>query len=284
MQRGFTKLFNTIVTSTIWQEDDKTRIVWITMLAIADADGIVGASIPGLASVSNVSVNAARSAVKTLLAPDADSRTKDFDGRRIEEIDGGWHILNYAKYRRMLSEDERREYKAKWIAEKRRQMSTVDTSRKKSSLSTQAEAEAEADKEEDKRKRKPLSLAECVAYAKTRGISASDAEAFYDSQESGGWTRSGKALRDWEAALRTWKSNGWLASQRQRKNGARADDQRPIDKSKIEVPERFKAWVAEHYPARREDAMKWRTWADVPSNGLRDEWWKEEKAAMPVDI
>ena len=45
MQRGFTKLFNTIVTSTIWQEDDKTRIVWITMLAIADASGIVGASI-----------------------------------------------------------------------------------------------------------------------------------------------------------------------------------------------------------------------------------------------
>ncbi len=146
MQRGFTKLFNTIVTSTIWQEDDKTRIVWITMLAIADASGIVGASIPGLASVSNVSVNAARLAVKTLLAPDADSRTKDFDGRRIEEIDGGWRILNHGKYRRMLNEEERKEYKAKWIAEKRRQESTVDKSRQKSSKSTQAEAEAEAER------------------------------------------------------------------------------------------------------------------------------------------
>jgi hypothetical protein len=150
MQRGFTKLFNTIVTSTIWQEDDKTRIVWITMLAIADAAGIVGASIPGLASVSNVSVNAARAAVKTLLAPDADSRTKDFDGRRIEEIDGGWRILNHAKYRRMLNEEERKEYKAKWIAEKRRQESTVDKSRQSSTprrraaiMSTQAEAEAD---------------------------------------------------------------------------------------------------------------------------------------------
>ncbi len=152
MQRGFTKLFNTIVTSTIWQEDDKTRIVWITMLAIADADGIVGASIPGLASVSNVSVRSARAAVKTLLEPDADSRTKDFDGRRIEEIDGGWRILNHAKYRRMLNEEERKEYKAKWIAEKRRQESTVDKSRQTSTprrraaiMSTQAEAEAEAE-------------------------------------------------------------------------------------------------------------------------------------------
>ncbi len=147
MQRGFTKLFNTIVTSTIWQEDDKTRIVWITMLAIADAAGVVSASIPGLASVSNVDTEAARAAVAKLQDIDPDSRTKDFDGRRIEAIDGGWHILNYAKYRRMLSEDERREYKAKWIAEKRRQLSTVDKSRKKSMPSTQAEAEAEAEAE-----------------------------------------------------------------------------------------------------------------------------------------
>ncbi len=143
MQRGFTKLFNTIVTSTIWQEDDKTRIVWITMLAIADACGIVGASIPGLASVSNVSVNATRLAIKTLLAPDADSRTKDFDGRRIEEIDGGWRILNYLKYRRMLNEEERKEYKAKWIAEKRLQESTVDKRRQMSKRVTHAEAEAD---------------------------------------------------------------------------------------------------------------------------------------------
>ena len=120
-------MFNTIVTSTIWQEDDKTRIVWITMLAISDPYGIVSASIPGLASVANVSVDATRTAVKNLLDPDPDSRTKDFEGRRIEEIDGGWRILNYIKYRKMLSEAERAEYKAKWIRNKRRQMSTVST-------------------------------------------------------------------------------------------------------------------------------------------------------------
>jgi hypothetical protein len=31
--------------------------------------------------------------------PDADSRTKDNEGRRIETIEGGWLILNYQKYR-----------------------------------------------------------------------------------------------------------------------------------------------------------------------------------------
>jgi hypothetical protein len=143
MQRGFTKLFNTIVTSTIWQEDDKTRIVWITMLAIADASGIVSASIPGLASVANVDVDSTRVAVKKLEDVDPDSRTKDHEGRRIEPIDGGWRILNYQKYRRMLNEEERKEYKARWIAEKRRQMSTPR--RHKSIKSTQAEAEEEAE-------------------------------------------------------------------------------------------------------------------------------------------
>jgi hypothetical protein len=147
MHRGFTKLFNTIVTSTIWQEDDKTRIVWITMLAIADANGIVSASIPGLASVANVEVDAARVAVQKFEQIDPDSRTKDFDGRRIEPIEGGWRILNYFKYRRMLSQEERREYKAHWIAERRRQLSTnVDASRQSRPKSTQAEAEEE-DKE-----------------------------------------------------------------------------------------------------------------------------------------
>jgi len=151
MHRGFTKLFNTIVTSTIWQEDDKTRIVWITMLAIADAEGVVSASIPGLASVANVSTEAGDKAIKNLLAPDEYSRTKDHEGRRVEEIDGGWRILNYQKYRRMLNEEERREYKAKWIADKRRQPSTtVDSRSKMSTVSTHADAEAEA--EADKKK------------------------------------------------------------------------------------------------------------------------------------
>lgn len=47
-----------------------------------------------------------------------------------------------------------------------------------------------------------------------------------------------------------------------------------IDPSKIEVPERFKSWVAEKYPDKREEAMKWQTYVDVPS-WLRIEWKKE---------
>jgi hypothetical protein len=145
MQRGFTKLFNTIVTSTIWQEDDETRIVWITMLAIADEFGNVFAAIPGLANVANVPVEATQKALNSLLSSDKWSRTKDFDGKRIEAIDGGWHILNYGKYRKIMNAEERKDYKTKWMADKRKQLSTVD---KSGQCRHRAEAEAEVQEKE----------------------------------------------------------------------------------------------------------------------------------------
>src|SRR5207253_667823 len=75
--------------------------------------------------------------------------------------------------------------------------------------------------------RKPLSLTEVIAYGKEQGITASDAEAFYDSQEAGGWTRGGKPLRDWKASLRSWKANNWLASQRNRSHAPKLHQSKP---------------------------------------------------------
>ena len=47
---GYTKLFNSIITSTIWTEDDKTRLVWITMLALADKNAGLELQIETLAA------------------------------------------------------------------------------------------------------------------------------------------------------------------------------------------------------------------------------------------
>ncbi len=116
---GFTKLFSSIVTSSVWCEDDKTRIVWITMLAMSNRDGIVEAALPGLANAARVSVEDCRAAVAKLEAPDPDSRSLAHEGRRAAKIEGGWQLLNYASYRRKLSAEERREYKASKQAEYR---------------------------------------------------------------------------------------------------------------------------------------------------------------------
>jgi len=105
---GFTKLFTGIVFSTVWQEPLHTRVVWVTMLALADRMGRVLVSQPGLAKASGVTMEQCTEALDCFLAPDPWSRTKAHDGRRIEEIDGGWLLLNYIAYRELRDSDERR--------------------------------------------------------------------------------------------------------------------------------------------------------------------------------
>ena len=115
---GYTKLFNSILASTIWRETDTTRIVWITLLAMADKDGIAEGSVPGLADLARVSIEDCETALEALTSPDHYSRTSEHEGRRVEIVDGvGWRLLNHAKYRMKMSEDERREYNRKKQAE-----------------------------------------------------------------------------------------------------------------------------------------------------------------------
>lgn len=106
---GYTKLFSTILDSTVWQEPAETRLTWITMLAMADQQGVVSSSIPGLAKRAGVSLDGCEHALATFLAPDRYSRTKDHDGRRIEPVQGGWVLLNHAHYRELREREDRRE-------------------------------------------------------------------------------------------------------------------------------------------------------------------------------
>ncbi len=123
MSDSYTKLFSSITESTIWSEPAGTRLVWITMLAKCNRKGEFYSSVPGLARLANVTMDECKTALETLMAPDEWSRTPDHDGRRIEPIDGGWRLLNHAKFDKMRSEieaDERRaEYKRKWDREHR---------------------------------------------------------------------------------------------------------------------------------------------------------------------
>ena len=70
MSVTFTKLFSSITASTIWAARDQTRIVWITMLAMADQHGRVWASIPGLANIARVSIPDTEVALAELMGPD----------------------------------------------------------------------------------------------------------------------------------------------------------------------------------------------------------------------
>ncbi len=109
MSTGFTKLFGSILDSSVWEEEDRTRLVWIALMAMADRDGVVHASLPGLARRARVPREDTEAALEKFLAPDPDSRTPDHEGRRIEVVRGGWRLLNHAEYRRRQSDEDRRE-------------------------------------------------------------------------------------------------------------------------------------------------------------------------------
>lgn len=106
---SYTKLFSGLLTSTIWAEDHTTRIVWITMLAMANQHGEVGATVPGLARIAGVSLDECQAALAKFMSPDEFSRTPDNDGRRIAPIEGGWELLNHAKYRLLASKEQAQE-------------------------------------------------------------------------------------------------------------------------------------------------------------------------------
>ena len=126
---GFAKLHSSISTSSLLALPVASRWVWTFLMSQANAAGIVEGAVPGLAIAANVTLEECVVALDAFLAPDPYSRTKDHEGRRLVEIDGGWRIVNYEKYRRKLSADDRLESKrkAEQARRDRQRASTAET-------------------------------------------------------------------------------------------------------------------------------------------------------------
>ncbi len=122
---GFTKLHEEILDSSIWHEPHTIRILWITMLAMSDANGAIEASIPGLAARARITISETQEGLAVLSGTDSFSRSKDCEGRRIQEIDGGWLLVNHAKYREARDPVSRREYLRQKQAELRAKSATT---------------------------------------------------------------------------------------------------------------------------------------------------------------
>jgi hypothetical protein len=154
----YAKLFTSITESSLWSEPKEVRLLFVTMLAKADQDGFVEASIPGLARVANLTIGETEASLKVLMSPDPYSKNPANEGRRIAEIPGGFLLLNYEDYRARRSTEERREYMRQYMQEYRtkkpsRKQSVNSGKQNVNSVSrgkpplAHTEAEAEADTE-----------------------------------------------------------------------------------------------------------------------------------------
>ena len=224
----YTKLFQSILTSTIWGEDHATLRVWITMLAMADKNGEVVATIPGLARVACVTIQEVENALEKFQSPDKYSRTPDDEGRRIEQNEDGWVLINYEKYRKMASKEDQKAKSAervrKYRERQKRNGKSLQCNAKSGSGNDKvtqdrdiAEAEAEAEAEENislKKERGSDSqtdfaeiptLEEVIAEAGVRGIPDEHARSFWEYNESKQlWVNQYGKMIKWKMALKSW--------------------------------------------------------------------------------
>ena len=112
---SYSKLFSSIVHSSLWTEEDHVRLLFVTLLAIADREGFVYGSRNGLERTANIAWRdkGLTDPWDKLLSPDPDSadilRNPENEGRRIEAVPGGFRILNFLYYRSLRNNDDRRE-------------------------------------------------------------------------------------------------------------------------------------------------------------------------------
>lgn len=121
---GFVKLDCGIADSSLWVERD-VRSIFITALVMASPVeitepmpqykvrsldptgwsvppgwyGMVHAAGPGIVRRDGCDPEKGLDALEELGSPDPQSRSQDFDGRRLVRVDGGYLVLNYFKYR-----------------------------------------------------------------------------------------------------------------------------------------------------------------------------------------
>lgn len=240
---SFVKLDCGILNSTLWVEKD-IRDIFITALLMAVPHetkepckqleirtlnhtgfevppgwyGLIESASVGIIRQAMMDTEAGLTALETLGRPEPESRTPDFEGRRLIRVDGGFLILNYQKYRDKDhgAAERMRRYRARKTETKRTDESH-DTSVTRNgdvatSTVTQAEAEAEADSSITLVKRAhqlPTDFVvdgEMLNWAINLGLPdiviQAETEQFRDHH-----CAKGSTMKDWRAAWRTWMRN-----------------------------------------------------------------------------
>lgn len=96
---GFVKLDDQLGDSSLMACPSDTFKVFFYILSRCGPDGISRTSPTGISAHCFLSLDVVRKAIETLESPDPDSRSKADEGRRIKDVDGGFLVVNYSKYR-----------------------------------------------------------------------------------------------------------------------------------------------------------------------------------------
>lgn len=206
----YNKLFTKILDSSIWLEPTPTRIVWLTMLAVMDQDGMVQfASVANLAHRARVSLEEATEAVRCLETPDPNSSDPSHEGRRIERVPGGWLVLNAATYAALVTRTVAREQTRQRVARHRAKQSPLPRNGSVTPSDAYSETETKTEKKKEPRSaRRALPedfvLTDLMA-AKVRDAGCLDPAAAF-AQFRAHHLAHGSLMASWPHAWGTWVS------------------------------------------------------------------------------
>ena len=215
-------------------------LVFSNMIAHADKDGYVDKHWRAIAEECGLSVEQVKAACQKLEAPDPESRSAEADGARIIRIDNhrawGWKITNYAKYRAIRSEEDRRIQNREAKRREREKVSNVSHGQPMSAAvshgqpsSAHAEADAEAEAKEEASKEslcvttstEPLeadktlrsqkfvepTLDEVKLLMAKAGLPESEAQKFINHHAARGWMLGKVKMKSVSHAVGTWATN-----------------------------------------------------------------------------
>ena len=186
----FVKLDCGMLNSSLWP-DSEARTVFITALLMASPVeikepldqinvrslkptgfqvppgwyGMVDAAGVGIVRRAGLEQEEGLAALERLSAPDPDSRSERFDGRRVARVNGGYLVLNYDIYRQKdhtAAARVRRYRERKALAAKVVTRDGVDVTRNVTQAEAEAEAESREQRAEEDAHTASSSLAECV--------------------------------------------------------------------------------------------------------------------------
>lgn len=222
----YAKIFSQILDSSI-VENPEVRFTFMDLLVLCDKDGVVDMTHEAIARRTNRPIEVIRSTIKALEEPDQRSRTPTHDGRRIVRLDDhrdwGWLIINYTKFSKIRTAEDRRAYKTGWQAKKRAEKNcghivdtcgqSVDSCGQMRTMLTNADVDADIDiRDEVKHNNAPpaspqYTLEHFKDIARRICLQETEAEKCFNHYASQGWVKkNGLKIVDIQPLLASWKS------------------------------------------------------------------------------
>jgi hypothetical protein len=139
----------TLATRGPWQ----ALVTFQQMIVLADKHGEVDMTIEAISRRTTIPVDIIETGVRELLLPDEHSRSPDENGCRLVPIDDGrpwgWRVVNYGHYRKIRSEEDRREYHKLYARERRAKSTKTSTNINTSTDSQQNQPIAVSSKQKE---------------------------------------------------------------------------------------------------------------------------------------